>query len=64
MGYVQVGRAKSIQYTDGQLFKVNKDIHESKGVNVVFNILHISCNGSITFFRAGNILAMNHDPSS
>ena len=39
-------------------------IHESKRVNVVFDILHIGCNGSITLLRVGKILAMDHDPSS
>ena len=64
MGYVQVGRAKSVQDIDGQLIKVNKDIHES-GVNVVFDILHIGCNGLITLLRADKILAiLDHDPFS
>ena len=48
---------------DGQLIKVNRDIHESKGINVVFDILHIGFNGSITLLRAGKILAMDHDLS-
>ena len=64
MGYVRVGWAKSVQDMDGQLIKVNRDIHESKRFNVVFGILHIGCNGSITLLRAGKILAMDHDPSS
>ena len=49
---------------DGHIIKVNRDIHESKGVSVVFGILHIGCNGSITFLRADKILAMDHDSSS
>ena len=64
MRYVQVGWAKSVKDTYGQLIKVNRDIHESKGVNVVFDILHIGYSGSITFLRAGKILTMDHDPSS
>ena len=64
MGYVRLGWAKSVQDTYGHLIKGNRDIHESKRVNVVFDILHIGCNGSITLLRAGKILAMDHDPSS
>ena len=55
--------AKSIQDTEGQLIKVNGDIHESKRVNVVFDILHIDCNGSISLLRDVKILVMDHDPS-
>ena len=36
----------------------------SKRVNVVFDILHVFCNGLITLLRAGKILAMDHDPST
>ena len=64
MGYVRVGWAKSVQDMDGQLIKVKKDIHESIRVDVVFEILHIGYNGSITLLRAGKILATDHDPSS
>ena len=63
MGFVRVGRAKSVQDTDGQLIKVNRDIRESKGVNVVFDILPIDYNGSIALLRVGKILTMDHDPS-
>ena len=48
---------------DRELIKVNGDIHESKRVNVVFDILHVLCNGPITLLRTGKILAMDHDPS-
>ena len=47
---------------DGQLIKVNMDIYERKTVNVVFDILHIGCKGSITLLRVGKILLMDHDP--
>ena len=30
----------------------------------MFNILHVFCNGLITFLRTGKILAMEHDPFS
>ena len=63
MGFVRVGRAKSVQDTDGQLIKVNRDIRESKGVNVVFDILPIDYNDLITLLRAGKISMMDHDPS-
>ena len=49
---------------DRELIKVNRDIHESKRVSVVFDILHVSCNGPITLMRTGKILAMDHDPSA
>ena len=64
MRYVRGGRAKSFQDTNEQLIKVNRDIHESKGVNVVFDILPIGYNGLITLLRVGKILAMDHDLSS
>ena len=64
MRYVRVGQVKSVQDTDGHLIKVNRVIHESKRVNVMFNILHIGRNGSITLLRAGKILVIEHDPSS
>ena len=64
MGYVLVGRAKSVQDIDGQLIKVNRDIHENNGVKVVFDILHIHCNGLIALLRVDKILVMDHDPSS
>ena len=38
-------------------------MHESKRVNVVFDILHVLCNGPITLLRTSKILAMDHDPS-
>ena len=36
------------------------DIHKSKRVNVVFDILHVFCNGLITLLRTGKIMVMNH----
>ena len=51
-----------VQDTDRELIKVNRDIHESKRVKVVFNILHLFCNCSITLPRTGKIMAMDHDP--
>ena len=64
MGYVRVGQAKSVQDNDGELIKVNKDIHKKKRVNVVFDILHIGENNSITLLRASKVLAMDHDASA
>ena len=49
---------------DGELIEVNKDMHKSKIVNVVFDILQIVGNSLITLLRAGKILAMDHDPST
>ena len=49
---------------DRELIKVNGDIHKSKRVNVVFDILHVFCNGPITLLRTGKILAMDHDLSA
>ena len=49
---------------DREVIKVNGDIHESKRVNVVFDIFHVFCNGSITLPRTSKILAMDHDPSA
>ena len=63
MGYVRVGRTKCIQDTNGELVKVNWDIHKSKRVNFVFDILHIVGNSPITLLRAGKILEMDHDSS-
>ena len=63
MRYVRVSRAESVQDTDKELIKVNGDIHESKRFNVVFNILHVFCNGPITLLRTSKILAMDNDPS-
>ena len=40
------------------------DIHKSKRVNVVLDILYIVDNSLITLLRAGKILAMDHDPST
>ena len=54
----------SIQNTDGELIKVNRDIHKGKRVNIVFDILHIVSNSMITLLRTGKILAMGHDPSA
>ena len=48
---------------DKEFIKVNGDIHESKRVNVVFDILHVFCNGLITLLRTDKILVMDHDPS-
>ena len=62
MGYVRVGRAKAVQITDGELIKVNRDIHKGKRVNIVFDILHIVGNSLIALLRTGKILAMGHDP--
>ena len=62
MGYVWVGQAKSIHNKDGELIKVNRDIHKGKRVNIVFDILHIVSNSLITLLRTGKILAMG-DPS-
>ena len=47
---------------DREIIKVNGNIHESKRVNVVFDILHVFFNGPISLLRAGKILAMDHDP--
>ena len=46
---------------DKELIKVNRDIHESKRVNVMFDIMHVFCNGSITLLRTDKILAMGYD---
>ena len=48
---------------DRELIKVNRDIHESKRVSVVFDILHVFCNGPITLLRTRKILEMDHDLS-
>ena len=64
MRYVRVGWAKSVQDMDGELIKVNKNLHNSKRVNVVFDILHIGGNSSITLLRVGKVLAMDHDTSA
>ena len=61
MGYVCVGRAKSVQNMDGEFIKVNRDIHKGKKVNIVFDILHIVGNTAITLLRTGKILAISHD---
>ena len=53
MGYVRVGRPKSVQDTDGELIKVNRDIHKSKRVNVVFDILHIVSNRPTDYLAKG-----------
>ena len=63
MGYVRVGRAKSVQDTNRELIKVNKDIYKRKRVNVVFDMLHIVGNRPITLLKVGKILAIDHDPS-
>ena len=49
---------------DGKPIKVNIDIHKGKRVNILFDILHIVSNSSITLLRTGNILVMGHDLSS
>ena len=64
MRYVLVGRAKAIQDTDGELIKVNRDIHKGKRVNIVFDILHMLGNSPITLLRTSKILVMGHDPSA
>ena len=46
------------------LIKVNGDIHESKRVNVMFDILYVFSNSSITLLRTSKILAMDHDLSA
>ena len=48
---------------DGELINVNRDIHKGKRVNIIFDILHILGNSSITLLRTGQILAMDHDLS-
>ena len=48
---------------NGELIKINRDIHMGKGVNIVFNIIHVVDNGPITLLRTSKILAMSHDPS-
>ena len=47
---------------DREFIKVNRDIHEIKRVNVVFDILHVFYYGSINLLRIGKILAKDHDP--
>ena len=49
---------------DGELIKVNRDIHKGKKVSIVFNILHILENSSIALLRTGKILAMGYNPST
>ena len=49
---------------DRELIKVNEKIHESKRVNVLFNILHVFCNGLSTLLRTDKILSMKHDLSA
>ena len=49
---------------DIELITVNRDIHESKRVNVVFDILYVFCNGLSTLLRTGKILVMDHDLSA
>ena len=49
---------------DEELIKVNMDIHKSKRVNIVFDILHIVSNSLITLSMVGKILAINHDSST
>ena len=55
---------KSVQDMDGEFIKVNRKIHKSKRVNVVFDILHIVGNSLITLLRIGNILEMDLDSST
>ena len=64
MGYVRVGRAKSVQDTDGEFIKVNRNIYKSKRVNVVLDIFHIVDNSPITLLRVGKILSMDNDSSA
>ena len=49
MRYVLVGRVKAVQDTDGELIKINIDIHKGKRVNIVFDILHVLGNSPITY---------------
>ena len=49
---------------DKELIKVNGDIHESKRVNIVFDILHVFYNGLSTLLRTSKILPMEHDSST
>ena len=49
---------------DGELIKVNRDIHKGKRANIVFDILHIVDNSPFTLLRAGKILVMGHDSST
>ena len=64
MRKVRVSRVEAIKDTDIDVFKVHGDIHESKRVNVVFDVLHGFCIGPITLLRTGKILVMDHDPSA
>ena len=49
---------------DGELIKVNIDIHKGKIVNIVFDILHIVGSSLITLLRTIKILEMGHYPSA
>ena len=49
---------------NGELIKVNRGIHKGKRVNIVFDILHILSNSSITLLRTNKIMTMGHDPSA
>ena len=49
---------------DGELIKVNWDIHKGKRVNIMFDILHILGNSLITMLRTDKILLMDHDSST
>ena len=64
MRLVRVGRDDFVQDMNRDLIKVNRDIHESKRVNVMFDILYVFCNSSITLLKTGKILAMDHDLST
>ena len=64
MRYIRVSQAKFIEDTNGELIKVNRDIHKSKRVIVVFDILHIVGNSTINLLRANKIIEMDHDPST
>ena len=64
MGYVGVGRAKYVQNTNGELIKVNINIHKGKRVNIVFDISHIGGDCQITLLGTGKILEMGHDSST
>ena len=60
-----MGRPKSVQNTNGELIKVNRDIHKGKRVNiVVFDILHIVGNSLISLLGTGKIIVMGPDPST
>ena len=48
---------------DREFIKVNRDIQERKRVNVMFDILHVFCDGPSTLLRTDKILTINSDSS-